>query len=500
MNTLRYILTIIFFAGIIMTNINCAKGPEVTELLQADSPLITFRIEIKAGSINDPAGKEGLNALTALTIGQGGTKELTYQQVLDKLYPWAANINPQVDKEVTIFIGEVHKDHLDQFYKIFTDRLLNPRFDEADFTRNKDLIINHLENTLRGTDDENLGKQALSTFMYDNHPYRISEVGTVQGLKSITLEDIKNFHKRVYTKDNIKVGIAGGYSKSILEKIKEDFGKLPSGKIDEVKLPDPGAILNMEIMFVEKPARGTAISMGFPITLTRKDRDYYALMLANSYFGEHRTFNGVLMNSLRGDRGLNYGDYSYVEQWIQDGGSTFQLPNTPRHQQYFSIWIRPVQPENAHFAVRNAMYELKNLVEKGLTEEQFEATRKYLINYSKLWVQTTSRRLGYQMDSEFYGTEFFIDKIEKELKVLRLADVNNAIKKYLNSTNIKVAVVCNDAKTLQDAMFSNAPSHIKYASPVAQKILDEDKIIEVFPLEINKEKSKIVPVKELFEK
>jgi zinc protease len=500
MKTLKLFLSTIILAGMIMTNINCAKGPEVTELYQPESPLITFRIELKAGSINDPKDKEGLNALTALTIGQGGTKEFTYQQVLDKLYPWAASINPQTDKEITVFIGEIHKDNLDAFYKIFADLILDPRFDEADFTRNKDLIINHLENTLRGTDDENLGKQALNDFMYENHPYKATEVGTVQGLKSITLEDIKNYYKKVYTKENFKVGIAGGYPKSLVEKIKEDFGKLPSAKPDEVKLPESAPIKNLEIMFVEKPARATAISMGFPIPLTRKDRDYYALMLVNSYFGEHRTFNGVLMNRLRGDRGLNYGDYSYIEHWVQDGGSTFQLPNTPRHQQYFSIWIRPVQPENAHFAIRNALYELKNLVDKGMTEEQFEATRKYLTNYSKLWVQTSSRRLGYQMDSEFYGTEFFIDKVEKELKVLKLADVNNAIKKYLNSTNIKIAVVCNDAKSLQDAMFNNAPSPIKYTSPVSQNILEQDKIIEVLPLEINKEKSKIVLVKELFEK
>lgn len=500
MKTLKVLLTIIFFAGIIITNVNCTKGPEIIELYQSGSPLITFRVQLTAGSVNDPAGKEGLNALTALTIGDGGTKELTYQQVLDKLYPWAASINPQTDKEVTMFIGEVHIDHLEEYYNIFTDLLFNPRFDEADFTRNKDLMINQLENTLRGTDDENLGKEALNVFMYENHPYQTADVGTVQGLKSITLDDVINYYKQVYTKDNIKIGIAGGYPKSFIEKVKEDFGKLPSGKLNEVKLPEPEQINNLEIMFVEKPARGTAISMGFPLPITRKDRDFYALMLINSYLGEHRTFNGVLMNRLRGDRGLNYGDYSYIEHWVQDRESTFQLPNTPRHQQYFSIWLRPVQPENAHFAIRNVMYELNKLVEKGLTEEQFESTKKYLINYSKLWVQTSNRRLGYQMDSEYYGTEFFIDKIEKELKILKLADVNYVIKKYLNAINLKIVVVCSDAKDLQEAMFNNTPSPIKYSSPVSKNILEEDKIIELFPLQINKEKSRIVPVKELFEK
>ncbi len=500
MKQITLISSILFFLGLIMTNINCAKGPAISELPDPNSPLITFRVELKSGSINDPAGKEGLNALSALTIGQGGTKDYTYSELLDKLYPWAASINPQTDKEVTVFIGEVHKDHLEKFYEIFSELIINPRFDEADFERSKDLMLNHLRNTLRGTDDENLGKQALNAMMYENHPYRTTEVGTVEGLSSITLEDIKDFHKRIYTQENFKIGIAGGYPAELIKKIKMDFGKLPSGKAAVVNLPASGKIEKMEIMFVEKPTRATAISMGFPINVTRKDKDYYALMVVNSYFGEHRTFNGVLMNRLRGDRGLNYGDYSYIENFIQDGGSRFQLPNTPRREQFFSIWIRPVQPENAHFAIRNAMYELKKLVENGITEENFEMTKKFVINYSKLWAQTASRRLGYKLDSEFYGTEFFIDKMEKEIKALKLDDVNNAIKKYLNAENIMVAVVCNDAASLKEAMFNNAPSPIRYASPVSQNILDEDKIIEVFPLEINKEKSRIVPVSELFEK
>src|SRR5467141_4810535 len=101
-------------------------------------------------------------------------------------------------------------------------------------------------------------------------------------------------------------------------------------------------------------APATAISIGFPIGVTRADKDFYALLVANSYLGEHRTFNGRLMNTMRGDRGLNYGDYSYTEIFIQDGGSTFPLTNIPRRQQFFSIWIRPVPPVNALFALRQA--------------------------------------------------------------------------------------------------------------------------------------------------
>jgi zinc protease len=91
------------------------------------------------------------------------------------------------------------------------------------------------------------------------------------------------------------------------------------------------------VTVVEKPtAEATAISLGFPLEITRSDQDFYPLLVANTYLGDHRTFNGVLMNELH-KRGLNYGDYSYIEAFHQDGGSTFALPNVSRRQQSFSI-------------------------------------------------------------------------------------------------------------------------------------------------------------------
>jgi zinc protease len=224
-------------------------------------------------------------------------------------------------------------------------------------------------------------------------------------------------------------------------------------------------------------------------------------MVANSYFGEHRTFNGVLMNRLRGDRGLNYGDYSYLERFEGGLGSNTRFPdvNTPLRQQYFNIWLRPVQPENAHFAVRAALHELEKFVENGLTKEQFDQTRKFLLNYSKLWAQTLDRRLGYKMDSEFYGSDYFINRIDKELKSLSVDDVNKAVKKYISAKNLKVALVADDASGLMEAMLSNAPSPIKYASPVSDKILEDDKVIAMKPLGINKARSHLVPVSQLFE-
>lgn len=477
-----------------------ASAPRVVEIRSAASPLISFRILVHAGSINDPKGKEGLNALTAQMFGSGGTKDMTYQQILDTLYPWAASINAQYDKEVTVFIATLHKDHLQKFYKIFSDLLLHPRFDESDFKRNKDQLLNYLQNTLRGNDDEELSKQALESRLYAGHPYGHTPEGTVEGLKAITLDDVKSYYKKMFTRDNITLGIAGGYTGEFLQAMKADFAKLAAGKVAPVALPKPQPIKNLQIDLVQKENRATAISFGAPVDVTRADKDFYALLVASSYLGEHRTQNGVLFNYLRGLRGMNYGDYAYIENFIQDGGSTFPLPNIPRRQQFFSVWIRPVEPQNAHFALRAALYQVQQLVKTGLTQEQFESQRKFLLNYSKLWNQTLSRRLGTLLDSTFYGIEYYPDRVERELKSLTVDEVNRAIRKRLQNKNFDVALVVKDAEPLKTALAENKPSPLQYAGPVGKEVLEDDKILVPLVLDVNLDKLRIVPASELFEK
>ena len=466
-----------------------------------NSPLVTLRVMVGTGSVDDPAGKNGLNALTALMVGRGGTAALTYEELTTTLYPWAASIGAQYDKEVTTFIGEVHRDHLEPFYEIFRDLIVAPRLDAADFERNRDFLTNAIVSTLRGNDDEALGKQALNALLYDEHPYEATEMGTERGLAAITLDDVRAFHAQRYTRDRVLVGVAGGYSDGFLERIERDLaGTLPPG--DGVAagraLPPPRALDGIELLLVEKDAIATAISIGFPIDITRADDDFYPLMVANSYFGEHRTFNGRLMNQMRGLRGLNYGDYSYIENFIQDGGSTFPVPNTPRRQQFFSIWIRPVPHHNAAFALRQAVRELALLVENGLSQDDFEATREYLVNYSKLYVQTTSRRLGYAMDSRFFDSGFFVDEIRTRLESLTVDEVNAAIRRHLQADNLAVAIVTRDAEAFRDELLSGEPSVVTYNTEVGEAILAEDEEIKPYPLAINADRVRVVPVGEMF--
>ncbi len=463
------------------------------------SPIVTIRVAFRTGSVDDPDGKNGLNALTARMVGRGGTQAMSYEELTTALYPWSASIVTQSDKEVTTVIGQVHRDHLEPFYDILRDLITSPRFDPSDFERNREYLTNAVVSTLRGNDDEELGKQALNVLMYEGHPYAAPATGTELGIDTIALDDVREFHRRHYTRDNFLVGVAGGFPSGFPAQVEQDLVEgLEPGSREPVALPAPRPLEGVEVLIVQKQAIATAISIGFPINVTRADDDFYPLLVAQSYFGEHRTFNGLLMNKMRGDRGLNYGDYAYIESFIQDGGSRLPLPNIPRRQQFFSIWIRPVPHHNAHFALRQALVELENLVTSGLTPEDFEATREFLLNYSKLYVQTASRRLGYEMDSRFYGTGFYVDEIQRRLAALTVDDVNAAVQRHLQHANLAVAVVTTDAEGFRDRLLSNQPSPPTYNATVSDEILAEDNAIVGYELAINPERIRVVPVEEMF--
>jgi zinc protease len=469
----------------------------ITEKNQSD--IITFRIQFQTGAVDDPAGKDGLNTLTAMMIGEGGSKAMSFQDVTKALFPMAAEIDYAPEKEVTTFIGNCHADSVNAFYALYASLILSPRFDDSDFRRNKESLINYIKNTLRNTDDENLGKKTLQVELFPNHPYGHINEGTVKTLEGITLDDVRSFYAQHYGKNNVVIGLAGNYPDNLMKQIDSDFGKLPKVVVGKRDLPKAEVISGLEFTLVQKETMASAVSIGFPIAVNRSDEDFYPLLLANSYLGEHRTFNGVLMNRLREVRGLNYGDYSYIEHFTQEGGTTFINANLPRTQQYFSIWIRPVVPQNALFSVRCALYELNKLVENGIAQDQFELTKAFMINYSKLFIQTQSRRLGFKMDSDWYGTEFYIDKIEKALSKVTRDQVNAVIKKYLQSRNMKIVIVAKDTEILKKALWDGTPTPIFYPSAKpAQDVLEQDKLIEKYPLGINKDKLKMVKSDDLF--
>src|SRR5207248_3936403 len=89
----------------------------------------------RAGSWDDPPGQEGLTYLTTRLMAEGGTEKLSPAQLNEALYPIAAELDGDCDKELAVFSGRVHQEALERYLEILTDVLLHPRLDAKELER-----------------------------------------------------------------------------------------------------------------------------------------------------------------------------------------------------------------------------------------------------------------------------------------------------------------------------------------------------------------------------
>jgi zinc protease len=476
-----------------------SAGPVASVLQPNRSPLVTFRILFMTGSAADPEGKEGVAALTAAMLAEGGSRRMTYEQIQDAFYPMATSFSYQIDKEMTVFSGTTHIDNLDRYYSIISQMLLEPGFRQEDFTRLKTDAINYLKVSLREANDEELGKEQLYNTIYAGHSYGHHNVGSLGALERLTLDDVRAFYRQHYTRPNLVLGMAGGYQPAFVKKVQADFSKLPVGTPGKMNIPAPKVDAGMRIEIIKRDTRSTGISLGFPLEVTRRDRDWPALSVVASYFGQHRSSNSYLYQRLRELRGLNYGDYAYIEYFPRGMFQFAPDPNLGRTRQIFQIWIRPVEPQNGHFTLRAALYEYDKLVRDGMSKEAFEGAREFLLKNINILTSTQDANLGYALDSRYYGIPDFNTYMRERLSSLTLEDVNNAIRRYLKSDRMRIVMVTKDAEGLREAIIGNKPSPIKYNSPKPAEILEEDKIIQDYRINVKPEDVVIVPVERVFQ-
>jgi len=464
-------------------------------------PNVMMKLLFTTGSHADPKGKEGLAQLAASMITEAGSRAMRIDEINKELYPIAGTFSNLVDKEMTTFTGVAHKDNLDRFLGIVLPQLLTPGFREDDFQRLKDQQLNALKQDLRNNNEEELGKEQLQNVVFAGTPYGHTVLGTVAGLESITLDDVKRFVDANYNASNVVVGLSGDYPPALVERLTADLSALGGGSEEQALAqlsPIKGAAANgLDVTIVKKDTRATALSLGHPIPVTRNSADFAALNVARAWLGEHRASSGRLYDRIREVRGLNYGDYAYIEFFNRPGGQFFPSANIGRRSQLFEIWIRPVVPVNAHMTLRIALYETQQMIDNGLTQEQFENTRDYLMKNVYLLTANQNQRLGYALDSWWFGIGDYADTMRAAYAKLTRDDVNRAIKKHLSAKNLHAVIVTKDAEALRDQLLADGPSSIAYDAPKPE-LEAEDKNIGSYKLGIKPANIRIVNVDDVF--
>jgi len=480
-----------------------AVGPAdfaLVERQSAASPLVDVSFVFRAGAALDPPGKKGLAHLTALMLSSGGSEARPIEEINDALYPMAAGFGAQVGKEMVSLGGTVHRDNLDSWYALVTEQLLTPGWREEDFSRLKTQLVNSIITDLVANNDEELGKEALYQFIYGpEHVYGTLTQGIVEDVEALSLDDVKSFYDEHYAPANLTVGLAGGYPDDFADRLRRDLAGLPAGDVSAIDPTSPPEISGHQALILEKDTMAHAVSFGFPIDLKRGDPDWVPLWLATQWLGQHRSQNSHLYDRIREKRGMNYGDYAYIEYFPRGMYLTQPEPNLFRQQQIFQVWLRPLTGnDTAHFATRVAIYELDKLISEGLSAEEFEATRAFIQKWVAQLVGAQPALLGYAVDSAWYDIPDFTAYVREELAQLTVEDVNRAIREHLTTENVKFVFITPEAEDMKRRLVNNEPSPMSYNSPKPEALLEEDAIIEVLPLGFSADSVEVVPAEEIF--
>ncbi len=507
-------------------------GAEALELAALDSkaPLVNIKVMVKAGSAQDPEGFEGLAALTGELLIEGGfgdpARPVTKDKLAERTRPWGSAAYPSVDvsKEVTVVSVTVPREEAARYVKeILGPLLARPLFDAKELDRLRGEALQALRSGLRLEQIENLGLVALDNYVHDGTAYAHPDGGTEKGLAAVTREAVLRYYRTHYQPDNLVVGIGGSDAalRTSLELALASVGRGDAVPFPKRKVEEPAPVKGREAALIALPnAISSGLHAGFPLKLTRAHKDFWPLYVANVWFGTHRDGFSHLYQVIREERGYNYGDYSYVEHFEGRPSHLFPPFNTPRRYQYFSLWARPVGHAYVPHLLRALAWELDHFVRTGLPEEQCAlAKNKAKVLYLSL-AETAGRILAAKLDDAFYGMKpGYLGSYLKNVEAVTCAQVNAAIKAHLSAADLKFLVVTNaqEAAKIAEASASPEPAWGKapseYQIDVKEEggrklflvpepkldILRRDALWAHEPLELPRERIRIVPVERVFE-
>ncbi len=489
-----------------------ASGPSFIIQRNSGLPVTIFNLTFRVGSADDPQGSAGLAALTADLLREGGVKELktpsgktlparTRAEIEDFLYPLASNIHMSVEREQVSITATTSMTDADAVFDLITQILLAPAFDAQEFERVKSEFLDAVQKRAPREDQESLGKAALEQRMYGReHPYGHIVDGSVDGLKSITREKVIQFHRDLFTKNRLTVGAAGMITPGLEKKLRTVFANLPEGKTSQANVPDVARKSGVRLLLVKGPFTATGVHLGQPISINRGSAEFPEMYLAALTFGKHRSFVGRLMKVVREIRGLNYGTYSYIEEFPHGGELLAEPTQVSRTRQAFTLWGRPTTLENGCFLLRQVYREVSNVTSIGLTEKEFKSGKNFLVGSIPLMAMSFARRLGYAIDAQFYGIDGdYIQMLQSKVKNADLKRVNALLKKYIDPKTLDIVVVTPDPQKFKSEILGSSCS-IHYAPGVnkPQEILDEDQVISRFKIPLKESDIEIVESESLF--
>lgn len=286
-----------------------ANGLAVRTIEHRSVPIVTFVMQVTAGSGADPVHQQGLAAIAADMLDEG-TGSLSAIEVSEAIARIGAEFDVEVAPDATTFTLTTLSRFADRGAALLADIVARPALREEDFARVRQLRLDRLRQ-LRDLPPA-VAERAFLRLLYGDHPYGHLPIGSTEALRTLVLEDVRRFHGSAYRPARASLVVAGDMRHEELRAAAERaFGEWtdPTGA-DAAKARDAAAV---------EPARSAAARLAVvpresaaqselrigQLTTRRDTPDYPGLLVLNSVLGGQ--FVSRVNLKLREEKGYTYG-------------------------------------------------------------------------------------------------------------------------------------------------------------------------------------------------
>ena len=424
---MKHILTLLILGQILMAatiqNIQ-VNETEVPLIFEKDTrlPLVTIQFTFtNSGSITDTT-KAGLAKFSAKLLNEG-TKALGSSSFAETLESKAIHISASTGVETFVIEVGCLKEELNEALEEFSALLKDPNYTQKSVDKIKTMTLGAL--SAKENDFDYVAGNELKSLIFKGTVLAQPSNGTVQSVKSIELSDVKEFLTSHLTRSNLIVALGGDVDvKSIKPKIAKIINTLPVGNIGSVK--HYNTIKKPIEKILKKDTQQAYVYFASPYNIAVDSKDYYKARVATFILGTGG-FGSRLMEEIRVKRGLAYSAYANI--------------NVSKSSNYLSGYLQ-TKLDSLEEAQKTVKEVFATFVKNGVTKEELEQTKKFILGSEPLRVETMSQRLNRTFLEYYKGFELGHSQHELELiKNLKLKDLNNYIKEHKEILELSFAIV-----------------------------------------------------------
>ena len=400
------------------------NGVKVPLIYEEDKrlPLVTTQLIFRnSGSITD-VKKAGLAKFSAKVLNEG-TKELGSNTFAEQLESKAISISASTGSETFVMNVSSLKDEYVNSLKYLDDILKDPNYCRESMSKIKTMTQGALSR--KENDFDYIASNELKSIMFKGTVLAQAASGTSESIKSITLRDVKKFIKEHLVLSRAIVVVGGDISiDEVRKQMTHILKDLPIGENEPlVRIKVNKKVTNSVL---KKETEQAYVYFGSPYNMKVDDEDYYKARVATFILGTGG-FGSRLMEEIRVKRGLAYSAYARVE--VSNSSS------------YLSGYLQ-TKLDSMDEAKSTVSEVINDFVKNGVTKDELEQTKKFLLGSEPLRVETMNQRLSRTFMEYYKGFPLGHSTTELEkIKKLKVKDLNKFIKEHTEILDISFAIV-----------------------------------------------------------